>query len=124
MRYFRNIRTIPLCLVLILAIGISACAIFQSDPTGASLVTMRNGYEAVIQESGRAYQAGAITQTQLAEIVGVGHKFHDAYVLASNAYLLKQEKDVDKYKLEAARLLASLQDLARKYFGYGGATKA
>ena len=98
---------------------IYSCALFQRDPVGASLVTMRNGYESVIKESGAAYQAGAITKVQLGEIVQVGRKFYDAYVLATNAYLLQAEGEAEKQRLEAARLLAALQGLARKYYGGG-----
>jgi len=46
----------------------------------------------------------------------VGRKFYDAYVLATNAYLLQAEGEAEKQRLEAARLLAALQGLARKYY--------
>lgn len=119
MRDIKNPRATFFLLGLLFTI--TACTIFQRDPVGASLVTMRNGYESVIKESALAYNAGAINKTQLTEIVDVGTKFHESYTLAVNAHLIGDEQDSAKGQEQTAALLSQLEALARKYFAYKGA---
>jgi len=122
----KHYQAFSLFVLFSLLTACSSCAtlnIFGTDPVGASLVTMRNGYESVITETGQAYKSGAINKDQLNNIVVVGRNFHSAYVLAVNAHLLKDEQDTEKYRLQAAAVLAQLTDLARNLFGYGGVMK-
>ena len=108
-----------LTIYLLLALAVPACTMFQKDPVGSSLIAARNGYESVVRESGSAYKAGAISADQLKQIVALGRKFHDSYGLAVDAHLLQNEKDEQMYQLQLQKILAEMQDLARKYYGYG-----
>ena len=119
----RNYQAFVLLVLFSVLTACSSCAtlnIFGTDPAGATLVTMRNGYESVIKESGEAYKAQAINKDQLNQIVAVGRNFHSVYMLAVDAHLLKNEPDSEKFRIQAAAALANLTDLARTMFGYGG----
>ena len=67
MKSKRSITALALILVLV-----SACAMFQADPVGSSLVAAKNTYESYITQAGEAFKAGTITQPQLVEIRNVG----------------------------------------------------
>jgi hypothetical protein len=108
----RSIKVTALALLLALVAG---CAMFQADPVGSSLVAAKNTYEAYIVQAGEAYKSGTITQPQLVEIRNVGNRFYDAYQLAEQAYLVKNEKDYVKQRTAAEAALLQLTNLIQKY---------
>jgi hypothetical protein len=100
--------------LLILSI-ITGCGLFQRDPTGASLIVMKNAYEGIMREAGSAYQQQVITRAQLQEFIDVGGKFYSAYIVAEAAYELKNLPDAQQKAAALPALLTEIQKLALKY---------
>jgi hypothetical protein len=83
----KTLRAIALALVLAMPVAgatqFVGCAavggIFESDPVGASLLTMKDGYEASVRTAGRLYVQGLITEAQLRNFVAKARQFHVSY---------------------------------------------
>jgi len=71
-------------LVLILFL-ISSCStlglpnLFQSDPVGSTLFTMKTAYEGSVKSMGNAYIAGQVNDAQLKSFVVEAKKFYTSY---------------------------------------------
>lgn len=77
-----------LIVALILTMGLSmapalmtgcSTGIFQSDPVGASLFTIKSTYEASVKTAGRLYVQGQISEAQLRKFRDEANKFYKSY---------------------------------------------
>lgn len=83
----RKIRAIALALVLAMPVAgmvvLPGCAtisgVFQSDPVGASLLTMKDAYEASVHTAGRLYVQKVISEAQLRAFRDQANKFYTIY---------------------------------------------
>jgi hypothetical protein len=86
----KTFRALALALVLALPVTatttLSGCAsvsgVFQRDPVGATLLTMKDVYEASVKTAGRLYVQKQITEAQLRHFRDHANKFYAAYELA------------------------------------------
>ena len=57
----------------------ASCALFQKDPVGASLLTIKEGYEASVRTAGRLYINRLIQEDELRKFRDEASKFYVAY---------------------------------------------
>ena len=82
-----TLRSIALALALSLPVAgmatLSGCAavsgIFESDPVGASLITIKASYESTVRTAGRLYVEGVISEAELRKFRDQAVKFHKNY---------------------------------------------
>jgi len=108
----RKIRAIALALVLVMPVAgmvvLPGCAtvsgIFQSDPVGASLLTMKDAYEASVHTAGRLYVQKVISEAQLRAFRDKANKFYTSYniIVALHAETKLTENDARFKNLVAA----------------------
>jgi hypothetical protein len=67
-------------------VALQGCAavggVFKTDPVGATLLTMKDLYEASVRTAGRLYVQKQISEAQLRHFRDHANKFHAAYELA------------------------------------------
>jgi len=67
--------------VMALFMALAACTLFQKDPVGASLLTIKTGYENSVRTAGRLYINRIITGEQLKAFAAEAQKFYTAYTV-------------------------------------------
>jgi hypothetical protein len=67
--------------VMLTAVVLPGCGmtIFQSDPVGASLFTIKATYESSVRTAGRLYVQGLISEAQIRKFRDEANKFYKSY---------------------------------------------
>lgn len=100
----KTLRAVALAVALVFApiaggVTLSGCAsvkgVFESDPVGASLKTMKDAYEASVHTAGRLYVQKIISEAQLRAFRDKANKFYATYniVVALHAETKLTETD-------------------------------
>jgi hypothetical protein len=117
----KTMRAVALALALSGAVvSLPACAtvsgVFESDPVGASLVTIKASYEASVRTAGRLYIQGLITEAQLRRFRDEANKFFVTYnkvvTAHAEAKLSTDDARVKNLKLSLTALEALVVSLS------------
>lgn len=88
----------------------SISSIFQSDPTGATLLSLKDAYEASVKTAGRLYLNKQITEVQLRNFRDKANSFYAMYTSVVSAHaankLTEEDPQVKNLKLAMAGLEA------------------
>jgi len=105
---------------IILALALSAgCTLFQSDPVGASLYTVKTGYESSVRTAGALYLNKFIDDKQLNLFRVEATKVYNSYVAALSAH--ETGMNIPSEKMDALlTAVAGLQSLAQSYSKQAG----
>jgi hypothetical protein len=120
----KTLRAIALAVTL--AVGLSAapmvmqgCAtiggVFETDPVGASLFTMKETYEASVRTAGRLYVQKQITEKELRHFRDHAIKFHAAYELVVKAHAESKLSVEDPRVKNLKLLMASLEAVVASF---------
>ena len=108
----RKTRALRVVLTALLFLLVS-CALYQKDPIGATLLTIKDSYEATVRTAGRLYINRVIDETQLRRFRDAANKFFDAYNIAVAAHaagnLTEGDARLDQVKLGLDALEALIQ---------------
>lgn len=114
----KTLRSLVLAVALIFSIvttsavmqGCSTLSIFETDPVGATLVTVKDAYESSVRTAGRLYVDKQITEVQLRRFRDEANKFHALYTSVVAAHsdrkLSQDDPRVANLKLAIAGLEA------------------
>lgn len=100
--------------LIVLAVLLAACTLFQKDPVGATLYSLKIVYEDQVKSAGQAYLDKQITKEQLTEFVGGAKKFYESYQLAVNLHEANQLQNPDEKIAELRKGLDALQAALQK----------
>lgn len=97
---------------------LSSCTLFQNDPVGASLLSIKNSYEATVRTAGSAYINGSITREQLDKFVVEARKVYISYNALVTIHDIGSLTNPDDPKLISLR--SSLDALERSILSLVG----
>lgn len=96
--------------VIVVPMVVQSCALYNSDPVGTTLLTMKDSYEASIRTAGRLYAQGLITEPQLRQVRDQGNKFYAGYQAAVAA---NEQRKLEPSDARLVNLRASLDALEK-----------
>jgi len=106
-----------------LVVTLPGCAavqgIFQSDPVGASLKTLKDTYEASVKTAGRLYVAKQISETQIRRFRDEANKFYTAYTELSTIHDIAGIKEGDVRIEQLGALLDVLVNMVAVFSAQG-----
>ena len=81
-----RLKHVKITVLLVILLLMSACQLYQKDPVGAALLTIKDGYEETVRTAGRLYINRFIDEAQLRLFRDQANKFYSAYNIAVDAY--------------------------------------
>lgn len=110
----RRLVRLNIITAIALVITLQACALFKSDPVGATLLTMKNSYEAAVRTAGQAYLNGAITEVQLRGFRDGANRFYQSYLAIVAAHEAGSLKEGDERLKLVQEALSALETIIAK----------
>lgn len=128
MKKFQYEKTVFTLAAIMLALMLAAsCSLFQKDPVGASLLTIKTGYEETVKTVGRLYINGEIDEQQLRLFRTEANKFYLGYNAMVAAYgthtLIANDAKLDQLKLGLTALESLVNAFVNHAAGQPNTTK-
>jgi hypothetical protein len=119
----KQVRAFALALALMTPVAgmtvLPGCAsvggVFQSDPVGATLKTMKDAYESSVRTAGRLYVEKVITEAQLRRFRDEANKFYVAYTKVVAAHEEAKLSPEDPRVKNLQLLLATVEALVASF---------
>jgi len=114
----RKVKPSTLIALLTFLLVASSCQLYQKDPVGAALLTIKDGYEETVKTAGRLYINRIIDEPQLRQFRDKANQFFATYNIAVKAYgenqLIQGDKRLTQLQIGLDALQALVDTFAAK----------